>query len=163
MNILASARALQLWEPDDSHRPKGAWHQQFVLALLASITMSVPSAVHAEGHRKLDPELSRRAASRRGTSRVVVRLAPGATLPTNLRAYVRGNRLQLIDAYVLTIPDSMLSALDNQPEIASAHQDREAWAADYLSTKATGADVAQDLKGLAEVQLHAAPMPIVMR
>ena len=147
MNILPSARARQLWELDGSRRLRKR-RQRLAFVLLASIAMLFPSSAYAEGHRKLDPELSRRADTRRGTSRVVVRLAPGAALPTNLRTYVRGNRLQLIDAYVLNIPDSMLSALDSQPEIASAHQDRDAWAADYLSTKATGADVAKEVYDL---------------
>ena len=145
MNILDSVRALHLSELiglrqlDAEHRARRAF------ALLALLAMLGPSAAQAAGHRKLDPELSRRSTARSGTSRVVVRLSPGATLPAGLRAYVRGSRLQLIDAYVLNLPDSMLSDLDDVPEISSAHQDRAAWAADYLSNKATGADVAQQV------------------
>jgi serine protease AprX len=41
------------------------------------------------------------------------------------------------------MPDSALAQLDALPQIASAHQDRPAWAADYLSTHATAADIAQ--------------------
>ncbi|MEQ1908059.1 MAG: S8 family peptidase [Vicinamibacterales bacterium] len=147
MNILASVRALHLWELIGSRRLDAARRRR-ALALLAILAMLVPSVAQAAGRRKLDPELSRRSVIRRGTSRVVVRLSPGATLPAGLRTYVRGTRLQLIDAYVLNLPDSMLSDLDDVPEIASAHQDRDAWAADYLSTKATGADVAQDVYDL---------------
>lgn len=120
---------------------------QVALALLALL---LPSAVHAaDGYRKLDPELNRRAAARGGrTSQVVVRLAPGASLPASLQQYVRGPKLRLIDGYVLTMPDSALGALDGLPQVESAHDDRPAWAADYLSTKSTGADVAQQAYGL---------------
>ena len=115
-----------------------------VLAALAFLALLAPSAHAADRYRKLDPELNRRAAA--GSSRltrVVVRLADGAALPASLQPYVRGSRLRLIDAYVLAMPDSALSKLDALPQIASAHQDRPAWAADYLSTRATSADVAQ--------------------
>lgn len=149
MNKLTSVRALQLWELEKP-RPSLAWLPRFVAGVLCGLSLMAPSVLHAEGHRKLDPELSRRADLRRGNSRVVVRLAPGAALPERLRNYVRGSRLGLIDGYVLNLPDTMLSDIDGAPEIASAHQDREAWAADYLSTKATAADVVQrtyDLTG----------------
>ena len=149
MNKLTSVRALQLWELE-TPRHSLAWLSRIVAGLLCGLSLMAPAVLHAESHRKLDPELNRRADLRRGTSRVVVRLSPGATLPDRLRPYVRGNRLGLIDGYVLNVPDTMLTDIDGTPEIASAHQDRDAWAADYLSTKATAADIAQrtyDLTG----------------
>lgn len=148
MTKLTSVRSLQLWELATS-RSLTFLARSLAVTALALLVMG-PTVARAAGHRKLDPELSRRADRQRGSSRVVVRLSPGASLPDSLRTYVRGNRLQLIDGYVLNLPDSMLSGLDATPEVASAHQDREAWAADYLSTRATSADAAQrtyDLTG----------------
>ena len=122
-----------------------------VVGVFAALALClVPAGASAAGgFRKLDPELNRRAAERRNrTTRVVVRLEHGAALPESLRAYVRGEKLDLIEGYVLQVPDNALSALDALPQVASAHEDRPAWAADYLSTRSTGADVAQQALGL---------------
>ncbi len=117
---------------------------------LALVALVLPSGVQAaDRFQKLDPELNRRASvGAPRTSQVVVRLAPGAELPNSLRRYVRGAKLSLIDAYVLQMPDSALPQLEALPQVTSAHQDRPAWAADYLSTRATGADVVQESLGL---------------
>ncbi len=120
-----------------------------VIAALALLALALPSTGQAAGsrYRKLDPELNRRAASAGARkSQVVLRLQPGTALPPALQQYVKGRRLALIDAYVLDVPDSVLPSLETLPQVASAHQDRLAWAADYLSARATGADrVAQQL------------------
>ena len=90
---------------------------------------------------KLDSELSARAAvgaSWRHT-RLIVRLN-GQSLPVELQTYVRG-RLDLIGAYVLDMPDSALNLVSQSVDVADAHFDRPIWAADYLSTRSTGADV----------------------
>jgi serine protease AprX len=117
------------------------------LVALALLVLA-PAAVFAAGGPKLDPELTRRAAaagSRR--SQVIVRLQPGAPLPDTLKQYVRGSKLRLIDGYVLDVPDAALTPLAALPQVASAHQDRPAWAADYLSTRSTGANVAHQSFG----------------
>ena len=69
-------------------------------------------------------------------------------MPDRLRAYVDGPRLRLIDAYPMTVPDQELHDLNAMEQVVSAHEDRRAWAADYLSTRATGADFAQRALGL---------------
>lgn len=119
------------------------------IAALALIALALPSTGQAAGsrYRKLDPELNRRATyAGARKSQVVLRLQPGTVLPPALQQYVKGRRLALIDAYVLDVPDAVLSSLESLPQVASAHQDRIAWAADYLSNRATGADrVAQQL------------------
>jgi serine protease AprX len=119
-------------------------------ALLAlALGFVLPHPASAAGRQKLDPELSRRAvAAGPRTSKVVVQLAPGATLPAALQPYVRSAKLQLIDGYVLELPDAALASLDGLPEVASAHEDRPAWAADFLSDRATGADIVQQSLGL---------------
>ena len=130
-------------------RTTRTWAFNQALAAVALLMLTLPSGASAAGFRKLDPELNRRA-SLPGTrsSQVVVQLAPGAELPASLKRYVRGSKLALIDGYVLSLPDSALATLDALPQVASAHDDRPAWAADYLSTKATGADVTQKSLGL---------------
>jgi serine protease AprX len=113
------------------------------LACIVLLAVASTPALARDRFRKLDPELNRRAAAAGSRqSRVVLRLEKGATLPASLQPYVRGT-LSLIDGYVLSMPDSALSQLDALPQVASAHQDRPAWAADYLSTRATAADIAQ--------------------
>jgi hypothetical protein len=99
---------------------------------------------------KLDQELSTRASQRQAwrRSRIVVQLESGQMLPQALRAYQRGNRLNLINGYVLEVPDAAIAQVAAHASVKSAHFDRPIWAADYLSTHATGADVVQDTLGL---------------
>ena len=101
-------------------------------------------------HGKLDDELSRR--SNRGSanrrSRLIVRLEDGKSFPPGLAQYIKGNRLGLINGYVLEMPDSALAQVNAQVNIHSAHFDRPVWAADYLSTHSTAADVAQHALGV---------------
>ena len=140
---------MHLQEFAGTGRAKVVWGVRRLLAALALLVLAVPSPATAAGYRKLDPELNRRAsAAGPRTSQVVVRLAPGAELPASLQRYVRGPKLELIDGYVISIPDTALAGLDALPQVASAHQDRPAWAADFLSTTSTGADVARQSLGL---------------
>jgi serine protease AprX len=74
-------------------------------------------------------------------------LEPGAPLPDSLKPYARGAKLRLIDGFVLDVPDAALSQMAALPQVTSAHQDRPAWAADYLSTRTTGANVAHQAFG----------------
>ncbi|HUR34912.1 MAG TPA: S8 family peptidase [Vicinamibacterales bacterium] len=151
MNPTLCSKAMHSQAVARTSRSKVVWGLRPAVAILAVLVLSLASVAHAAGLRKLDPELNRRAAVASGrSSQVVVRLAPGASLPGSLQKYVRGAKLQLIDGYVLSIPDSALAALEALPQVESAHQDRPAWAADYLSTRATGANVVQqslDLTG----------------
>jgi serine protease AprX len=131
-------------------RRKVVWEFRPIALALTLLALTASSLFAAgAGFRKLDPELNRRASAIQSgrSSQVVVRLAPGASLPASLQRFVK-SRLQLIDGYVLSIPDASLSALDAIPQVESAHQDRPAWAADYLSTITTGADVAQQAMDL---------------
>jgi serine protease AprX len=119
-----------------------------LLACLTLLAIAASPLQARDRYRKLDPELNRRAASASARqSRVVLRLEKGATLPAALRPYVRGT-LGLIDGYVLSIPDNALAALDGLPQVASVHDDRPAWAADYLSTRATSAAIAEKSLGV---------------
>jgi serine protease AprX len=147
MIIRSLERAEQLRAITSKSRRNVDWGGGPAIVMLALLALFAPSVAGAQGFRKLDPELNRRASERRGQSEVVVRLAPGASLPSSLQRYVRGPRLNLIDGYVLSVPDAVLPTLDTLPEIASAHQDRTAWAADFLSTRSTGAAAVQKYGG----------------
>src|SRR5687767_9805255 len=59
---------------------------------------------------KLDEELNRRArvATTGRRSRVIVRVAAGGDLPLSLKPYQRGARINLIDSFVLDLPDHVL-------------------------------------------------------
>lgn len=150
MNSTPISQFVQPSSVASSRRSKVVQGLRFWTVALALLALVLPSGARAaERFQKLDPELNKRASvAAQRNSQVVVRLAPGAALPESLRRYVRGGKLNLIEAYVLEIPDSALPALDALPQVASAHQDRPAWAADYLSTRATGADVIQQSLGL---------------
>jgi serine protease AprX len=124
----------------------------FALALLALSATDV-AAQPRRGRGKLDQELTRRsslAASWRH-SKVVVQLVEGQTLPAALKQYQKGDHLGLINGYVLDLPDTALAQLDSVSELKSAHLDRPVWAADFYSTRATYADVAQQTFGYSGV------------
>lgn len=150
MNSTPISQFVQPHPVASSRRSKVVLGLRLWTVALALLALVLPSgAWAAERFHKLDPELNRRAsAAGPRNSQVVVRLAPGAQLPNGLRRYVRGSKLELIDAYVLQMPDSALPELEATPQVTSAHQDRPAWAADYLSTRSTGADVVQESLGL---------------
>src|SRR5262245_2680298 len=90
---------------------------------------------------KLDQELTSRIATGATwrQTRLIVRLN-GKPLPAALQAY-RRSHLDLIDAWVLEMPDAALSLVALNPDVVDAHFDRQIWATDYLSTRSTGADV----------------------
>src|SRR5512135_920290 len=107
MNSIDFSKAMQPQDFAGSHRSQMVRGIRPLLVVLSLLALMLSSTVEAAGYRKLDPELSRRAAVASGrTSEVVVRLEPGASLPASLQRYVRGPRLQLIEGYVLSMPDS---------------------------------------------------------
>jgi len=124
-----------------------------VFAALA-ISLFYASSALAQGtparrgnSQKFDQELSSRAqlsASWRRT-RLIVRLN-GKPLPPELQIYQRG-RLDLIDAWVLEMPDRALNLVAQAADVSDAHFDRPIWAADYLSTRSTGTDLVWNTLG----------------
>ncbi len=144
MKTVRTANHMQIQDLAGSSRPKVVWTTRTLVAALVLLAVASTPALARDRFRKLDPELNRRAATASSSrqSRVVLRLEKGARLPAALQPYVRQS-LSLIDGYVLSVPDGVLPQLDALPQVASAHEDRPAWAADYLSTRATAADVAQ--------------------
>jgi serine protease AprX len=151
MTSLLSTRDRQAQtEPGSSSRASWkAWGTFLVAAALvigsahdAAARTKRKSQLPAMREAKLDRELARRAsvaASWRRT-RVIVRVE-GKDLPSDLKKFQKA-RLDLIDSFVLEMPDSALAGLANQTRLKAAHFDRPIWAADYLSTRSTAAPAA---------------------
>jgi subtilisin family serine protease len=124
-----------------------------VTTALAAVFLCLTSHATAQSSRvsslrKLDRELSERLTQRQSwrRSRVVVQVEAGQSLPPSLRIFQKGNRLDLINGYVLEVPDAAIDQVVAPNSVRSAHFDRPIWAADYLSTHATAADVVQQAR-----------------
>src|SRR6185436_21195344 len=127
------AQVVPLLLPSESvMRPTLAAPAARKTATFAALALSVfySSSAQAAPKPKLDHELSSRAAvgaSWRHT-RLIVRMN-GQSLPSGLVAYQRAH-LDVIDAYVLEMPDSALNLVSQSVDVADAHFDRPIWAAD---------------------------------
>src|SRR3954465_6939762 len=95
------------------------------LALLAAAGPHALAASHA-GDAKLESELRDRAHAPRGRSRVILRLAPGASADAvveRLRGTL-GRRLSLVGGQVAEVPDTALETLASLPAVAGISLDR---------------------------------------
>jgi len=68
---------------------------------------------------KLDDELSERSThgNSRQTTRVIVTLVPGATLPAEFKRYALNSRLDLINGEVLDLPNGVLKQIAAHPNV----------------------------------------------
>src|SRR4051794_17355821 len=95
------------------------------LALLAAAGPHALAASHV-GDAKLDSELRDRAHAPRGRSRVILRLAPGASADAvveRLRGTL-GRRLSPVGGQVAEVPDTALETLASLPAVAGISLDR---------------------------------------
>src|SRR5437870_4550034 len=99
---------------------------------------------------KLDRELARRASSApAGTSRVIVQLEVGASLPPDFAKYARKNgHLNIINAHVLDIPTSQVIQLASQPVVVRVCADRPAVEFNYRTALTVGSRAVQSTLGL---------------
>src|SRR5215510_12433941 len=98
-------------------------------ALALSLFYSGPALAQGRGAiRKLDQELTARNAIHATwrQTRLIVRLN-GKPLPPELQLYRRAH-LDLIDAWILELPDTAINVVAQHPDVADAHFDREIWA-----------------------------------
>jgi len=96
---------------------------------------------------KLDDELSDRAGkSGIQITRVIVELVPGAKLPADFAKYTHG-KLDILNGYVLDLPNGLLKKLAAQPSTFRAHYDRPAGAHNYRTAVTVGAAAVHDLLG----------------
>jgi len=75
---------------------------------------------------KLDDLLDDRANHGEGrlTTRVIVQLNPGATLPPEFRKFALNRKLDLVNGEVLDLPNSVLKRLAAHPSVFQIHYDR---------------------------------------
>ena len=105
------------------------WDAKLTSAAVAAamlVGLGAPALANdARNRKKLDKPLSERA-GRTGTSRVVLRLKPGADASSEVKKLGgrMGRRLRLIDGYSIEIPNAALHKLAERSEILSMHHDR---------------------------------------
>jgi serine protease AprX len=172
-------------------RRKAVWGpKRLASALLVTLACAAPNTAAAaqhyqEGARKkagvpsesvkdykLDDELSERAKDRNPTktTRVIVTLAPGATLPAEFSRFIHyrngksgananqnndsdgnGNhdngRLDLINGMVLDLPNGVLKVLASHPNTFRVHYDRPLRTENYRTSITIGARVIQQALG----------------
>jgi serine protease AprX len=99
---------------------------------------------------KLDNELTFRAANRaNATTRVIVELQPGATLPHSLAGYAKRNgKLGIINGQVVDLPNRLLTQLAANPSVFRVHYDRPTAKFNYRTSLTVGTKVVRDTLGL---------------
>ena len=98
---------------------------------------------------KLDDELSRRAddLNPRHTTRVIVTLVPGATLPNEFKKFAQNGNLDIINGVVLDLPNHVLKMLAAHPNTFRVHYDREIKTHNLRTAVTVGARMVQDALG----------------
>ena len=98
---------------------------------------------------KLDDHVTERAD--RGnplhTTRVIVTLAPGAKLPPAFKRFARGEKLDLLNAHVLELPNGVLKKLAAHPDVFRIHYDRPTGKFNYRTRVTTGMRTVQESLG----------------
>jgi serine protease AprX len=142
-------------------RHKAVWGSGRTLAAVALLVLSVatPSwAAPGNGKKatpgvpssrvknyKLDDEITRRAKNGNPleTTSAIVTLNTGAKLPAEFRKYARPGSLDIINSYVLDVPNQLLKKLESNPDIFRVHFDRPIKAHNYRTRVTVGADIVQ--------------------
>lgn len=128
------------------------------VALAAFVPATALGAPSSDDGGKLDRELRDRARSARGSSRVILRLQPGASADTAIRALrgTVGRRLSSVGGQVAYVPDTALLALSRVPGLIDVSLDRRVhgtlertgatigagWVRDTLGYDGTGVGIA---------------------
>jgi serine protease AprX len=99
---------------------------------------------------KLDDTLTDHAnrGNARLTTRVIVTLNPGQTLPGEFRKYALNRKLDLVNGEVLDLPNGVLKQMAANPAVFRIHYDRPIAAHNYRTSITVGARVVQDFMGL---------------
>jgi serine protease AprX len=100
---------------------------------------------------KLDRELTFRAANRQTqTTRVIVELQPGATLPRELARHAsRNGKLGIINGQVLDLPNRLLRQMSQHPSVLRIHHDRPTARLNYRTSLTIGTGAIRQTLGLA--------------
>jgi len=99
---------------------------------------------------KLDGELTFRAANRHTqTTRVIVELQPGATLPRELASHARGKgKLGIINSHVIDLPNRLLRQMSQHPSVLRIHHDRPTARFNYRTSLTIGTGAIRQMLGL---------------
>jgi subtilisin family serine protease len=98
---------------------------------------------------KLDDEVGRRAIGNPlHTSRVIIELVPGAAIPPQFKAFVRGDKLDIINGHVLELPNRVLAQLAAHPAVFRVHEDRDTFTHNYRTAWTVGATTVVQTMGL---------------
>src|SRR5260221_864785 len=82
------------------------------------------------------------------TTRVIVTLVPGATLPNEFKKYTRNTKLDLINGEVLDLPNGVLRKLAAPPNVFRLHFDRPIKTHNYRTSITPGARFVTDFMGI---------------
>ena len=124
-----------------------------VLAIVASPAVGAASSNQQNGNGsgrrsgKLDSELTRRSQDAPSSTSQVIVTVYGGDLPSEFRAYWRGVRLGILNAYVLEVPNGVLKALAAHPNVARVDDDRPVYAHNYLTGVTVGATTVRQTLG----------------
>ncbi|HET9830566.1 MAG TPA: S8 family peptidase, partial [Vicinamibacterales bacterium] len=152
-------------------RKKAVWGLKPAFAAFIALAMTLSGATaSAEGrHRhkghaghpgqpnkfvqrdyRLDDELDQRSRNKSSShvSTVIVELKPGAQLPREFQNFVQPGQLDIINAVVLTLPDSLLKKLASKGEVFRVHDDRPIGAHNYRTSFTVGATTVRQTMGL---------------
>ena len=149
-------------------RRKAVWGPRRTLGILSLIVFGLSPSTFAAGHENqqeskaskraypgarvrdytLDDVVEQRAKGNPlFTSRVIVRLVPGANVPPEFRRYVRGEKLDIINGVVLDLPNGVIKRLERYPEIFRVHDDRPTSPHNYRTAVTVGATTVHDYYG----------------
>jgi serine protease AprX len=117
----------------------------------ALVVASASFSFAGEGRRfsNLDGELNRRASvPAKQLSSVIVRVKGGAELPASLRKYARPGKLDIVNGYLLDVPDAELNVVASNPAIAFASVNGVVQAFNFRTAVQSGAFFVRQMLGL---------------
>jgi subtilisin family serine protease len=97
---------------------------------------------------KFDAEVRRRSSGNSNrTLKVIVTIQPGAQVPSELRRFAKGGRLDIINGQAMELPASVIRQLERHPDIFRVHYDRPAGKENYRTSVTVGASSVRALYG----------------
>jgi serine protease AprX len=97
---------------------------------------------------KVDDELQRRRDRNvPGSTRVIVTLVPGATLPSDFKRFSLNRDLAIINGQVLDLPNGLIKQLESRSEVFQLHYDRPISEHNYRTSVTVGASTARATLG----------------
>src|ERR1035437_3152877 len=165
--------AMKLSDHSQAIRRKAVWGPKRTFAVLMLLILGFTPQVFASGshphsqqpgkvkpgvagkkaqHTKLDHELTGRVDAKKqnpnDVTSVIVTLQSNAKLPAQFKRYVRGGKLNLINAHVVDLPNRLLKQLSAHPDIFDVHFNRPIHKHNYRTSLTIGALAVQRAFGL---------------